>query len=62
MAIGLSLSNESVQSSYFIASHLLQRCKSFTRWNAWGFLTRIQLDIACGNPLSSRDLYGFCLV
>ena len=31
MAIGLSLSNESVQSSYFIASHLLQQCDSFTR-------------------------------
>jgi hypothetical protein len=32
MAIGLSLSNESVQNSYFIASHLLQRCKFATQW------------------------------
>ncbi|OGE51298.1 hypothetical protein PENARI_c014G03471 [Penicillium arizonense] len=61
MAIGLSLSNESVQSSYFIASHLLQRFGYCLRQPAeqqgsLRFLSRVEKNLGWRTSWIGREL------
>ncbi|KAJ5358624.1 uncharacterized protein N7496_011037 [Penicillium cataractarum] len=61
MAIGLSLSNESVQNSYFIASHLLQRFGYCLRQpaeqrGALRFLSRVEKNLGWRTSWMGREL------
>ncbi|KAJ5264774.1 hypothetical protein N7505_007567 [Penicillium chrysogenum] len=61
MAIGLSLSNDRVQNSYFIASHLLQRfgyClqQPAEQQGALRFLSRVEKNLGWRTSWTGRDL------
>ncbi|KAJ5088839.1 hypothetical protein N7456_012455 [Penicillium angulare] len=63
MAIGLSLSNESVQNSYFIASHLLQRfgyClrQPAERQGSLSFLSRVEKSLGWRTSWIAHELEG----